>query len=71
MSDQYAQYTVVDDIKINSKLTAGEDVADLGGTLLAYIAWKTATEGQDLQADRRLHARPALLHRHGAVGLRQ
>ena len=30
--DQYAQYTIVDDIKINSKLTEGEDVADLGGT---------------------------------------
>src|SRR6202142_2335347 len=47
--DQYAQYTVVDNIKINSKLTLGEDVADLGGTLLAYIAWKNATHGQDLQ----------------------
>ena len=47
--DQYAQYTVVDDIKINSKLTLGEDVADLGGTLLAYMAWKTATEGKQLQ----------------------
>jgi endothelin-converting enzyme/putative endopeptidase len=45
---QYAQYTVVDDIKINSKLTSGEDVADIGGTLLAYIAWKAATEGQQL-----------------------
>jgi predicted metalloendopeptidase len=43
--DQYAQYTVVDDIKINSKLTSGEDVADLGGTLLAYIAWKDAFPG--------------------------
>jgi putative endopeptidase len=40
--DQYAEYTIVDDIKINSKLTSGEDVADLGGTLLAYIAWKDA-----------------------------
>ena len=47
--DQYAQYTVIDNIKINSKLTLGEDVADLGGTLLAYIAWKNATRGQDLQ----------------------
>jgi endothelin-converting enzyme/putative endopeptidase len=47
--DQYAQYTVVDDIKINSKLTLGEDVADLGGTLLAYMAWKEATKGQDLK----------------------
>ncbi len=46
---QYAGYTVVDDIKINSKLTLGEDVADLGGTLLAYIAWKNATEGQKLE----------------------
>src|SRR5260370_29096020 len=46
ISEQYAGYTVVDDIKINSKLTLGEDVADLGGTLLAYIAWKTATRGQ-------------------------
>ncbi len=49
ISDQYSQYTVVDDIKINGKLTLGEDVADLGGTLLAYIAWKTATEGKDLK----------------------
>jgi endothelin-converting enzyme/putative endopeptidase len=48
VQDQYAQYIVVDDIHINSKLTSGEDVADLGGTLLAYIAWKKATQGQDL-----------------------
>ncbi len=47
---QYAQYTVVDDIKINSKLTLGEDVADLGGTVLAYIAWKNAARGQSLKA---------------------
>ena len=46
--DQFAQYTIVDDIKINSKLTSGEDVADLGGTLLAYIAWKDATANQTL-----------------------
>ncbi len=46
--DQYAQYTIVDDIKINSKLTLGEDVADLGGQLLAYIAWKAANKGKSL-----------------------
>ncbi len=46
---QYGQYTVIDDIKINSKLTEGEDVADLGGTLLAYIAWKAAIRGQNLK----------------------
>jgi putative endopeptidase len=46
--DQYAQYTVVDDIKINSKLTFGEDVADLGGLILAYLAWEQETHGQKL-----------------------
>jgi putative endopeptidase len=46
--DQYAQYTVVDDIKINSKLTEGEDVADLGGLILAWMAWKDQTKGQTL-----------------------
>ncbi len=48
VSDQYSQYTVID-IKINGKLTLGEDVADLGGTFLAYLAWKDATKGQNLQ----------------------
>ncbi len=50
VSDQYSQYTVVDDIKINGKLTLGEDVADLGGTILAYMAWKDATRDQNLQS---------------------
>jgi len=46
--DQYGQYVIVDDIKINSRLTEGEDVADLGGTILAYVAWKDSTKGQPL-----------------------
>jgi putative endopeptidase len=49
VSDQYSQYVVVDDIKGNGKLTLGEDIADLGGTFIAYLAWKHATEGQNLQ----------------------
>ena len=49
VADQYAQYVVVDDIHINSKLTLGEDVADLGGELLAYMAWKDATKERNLQ----------------------
>jgi putative endopeptidase len=49
VEDQYATYIVVDDIHINSKLTLGEDVADLGGEILAYIAWQDATKGQSLQ----------------------
>lgn len=45
---QYAGYVIVDDIHINSKLTSGEDVADLGGTLLAYMAWKKETASEHL-----------------------
>jgi endothelin-converting enzyme/putative endopeptidase len=48
VEDQYANYVVVDDIHINSKLTLGEDVADLGGEILGYIAWKGATKDKDL-----------------------
>jgi len=50
VSDQYSEYIVVDDVKGNGKLTLGEDAADLGGTFLAYLAWKHATEGQNLQS---------------------
>ncbi len=46
---QYSGYTVVDEIKINGRLTLGEDVADLGGTVLAYLAWKTVTAQQALE----------------------
>jgi putative endopeptidase len=48
--DQYAQYTIVDDIKINSKLTEGEDVADLGGLILGWMAWKMQTKGEQLES---------------------
>ena len=50
--DQYAQYTIVDDIKINSKLTLGEDLADLGGTVLALIAWKIEIANNPPPAER-------------------
>jgi len=47
--DQYAQYTVVDEVKINSQLTQGEDIADLGGLMLALVAWKAETAGKPLE----------------------
>jgi endothelin-converting enzyme/putative endopeptidase len=49
ISNQYSNYTIIDDIKINGKLTLGEDVADLGGLLLAYMAWKQDTKSQKLE----------------------
>jgi putative endopeptidase len=50
ISDQYSQYVAVDDIRINGQLTMGENVADLGGLMLAYVAWKNETRGQKLES---------------------
>jgi putative endopeptidase len=49
VSDQYSQYVAVDEVHINGELTKGEDVADLGGEILAYLAWGAATSGKNLQ----------------------
>ena len=49
IEDQYSKYVVVDDVHINGKLTLGEDVADLGGEILAYNAWKETTKDKNLQ----------------------
>ena len=49
ISDQYSQYVILDDIKINGKLTLGEDVADLGGVILARMAWQEDTKNQTIE----------------------
>ena len=49
VQDQYSQYVAVDDVHLDGKLTLGENVADLGGEILAYMAWKEATKDKDLQ----------------------
>jgi len=46
--DQFGKYTVIDDLKIKSDLTQGEDIADLGGMVLAWIAWKAETKDKPL-----------------------
>ena len=50
VADQYSQYVIVDDIHINGELTLGENVADLGGEILAFMAWKDATKDKTLHA---------------------
>jgi endothelin-converting enzyme/putative endopeptidase len=49
VEDQYSGYVALDDVHINGKLTLGENVADLGGEILAYVAWKDATKDKKIQ----------------------
>jgi len=49
VDDQYSGYVSVEDVHVNGKLTLGENVADLGGEILAYMAWKDATKDKNLQ----------------------
>jgi putative endopeptidase len=50
VEEQYSGYVSVEDVHVNGMLTLGENVADLGGELLAYMAWKDATKGKTLNA---------------------
>jgi endothelin-converting enzyme/putative endopeptidase len=49
VDDQYSGYISVEDVHVNGKLTLGENVADLGGEMLAYMAWKDADKDKHLQ----------------------
>jgi len=46
VSDQFDRYTAVDSVRVNGKLTLGENIADLGGLTIAYAALEKALEGK-------------------------
>jgi putative endopeptidase len=43
--DQYGAFTAIGDLKINGRLTLGENIADTGGLHLAYAALEKALKG--------------------------
>ena len=71
VDDQYSSYVSVEDVHLNGKLTLGENVADLGGEILAFMAWKEQDQGHESAARRWFDAGATLLCRLCAVGLRQ
>src|ERR1700736_4954766 len=43
--NQYGAFTAIDDLKVNGRLTLGENIADTGGLHLAYVALEKALKG--------------------------
>ena len=47
IKDQYGSFVAVDDLKLNGKLTLGENTADNGGMRIAYMALLSALTGKE------------------------
>lgn len=47
IKDQYANFVAVDDLKLNGKLTLGENTADNGGLRIAYMALLNRFAGKE------------------------
>jgi putative endopeptidase len=52
LANEYGGFTAVDDVKVNGRLTLGENTADNGGLVLAYIAYleRAKQNGVDVTA---------------------
>ncbi len=47
IADQYSGYTAVGDLKLNGRLTLGENAADNGGARIAYMALEESYKGKE------------------------
>ena len=65
LASQYSAFSPIAGLNVNGELTLGENIGDLSGLAVAYKAYHLAQGGKHPAGDRRLHRRPALLHRLG------
>ena len=47
LAAQYDSYEVIDGLTINGQFTSGENIGDLGGLSIAYLAYKMSLEGKE------------------------
>ena len=67
--NEYNQFVPVDDVHVNGRLTLGENTADNGGLLLAYMAYMDRAKKEWAGCEReggRVYGAAALLHLMGA-----
>ncbi len=48
---QYDGFIAVDDLHVNGKLTLGENIADIGGVRIGYLAWQHRLEQAGVQPE--------------------
>jgi putative endopeptidase len=53
--NEYGSFTAVDDVKVNGKLTLGENTADNGGLLLAYMAYLERAKINKVDLNAKIH----------------
>ncbi len=51
IANEYGGFTAVDDVKLNGRLTLGENTADNGGARIALMALHDVLEGQETKVD--------------------
>ena len=47
LAAQYDGYVVIDGLTINGQFTSGENIGDLGGLSIAYLAYRMSLEGEE------------------------
>jgi len=52
--NEYGNFTAVDDIKVNGKLTLGENTADNGGLFLAFMAYMQRAKDDHIDVDKKI-----------------